>query len=40
MGSKTATDTSNGIRFSEAYSYCTIDSSCNPDFSIGKIWGW
>lgn len=40
LGSESAADTATGIRFSESYSYCTLDKSCNPDFSIGKCWGW
>ena len=40
MGEATAADTANGIRFNDAYSYCTLANSCDPDYSIGKCWGW
>jgi hypothetical protein len=40
MGDASAADTATGIRFSEAYSYCSLDKSCDPDYSIGKCWGW
>jgi hypothetical protein len=40
LGSNSAADTATGIRFSEAYSYCTLENSCNPDFSLGRCWGW
>ena len=40
MGDASAADTANGIRFENAYSYCTLANSCDPDYSIGKCWGW
>uniref|UniRef100_A0A7S4NY30 ABC transporter domain-containing protein n=1 Tax=Guillardia theta TaxID=55529 RepID=A0A7S4NY30_GUITH len=41
LGALTATDKNNGIRFSEAYSYCTINPDlCNPPYSVGNSWSW
>ena len=40
LGSNSAADTASGIRFTEAYSYCTLENSCDPDFSLGRCWGW
>jgi len=39
MGEATAADTAKGIRFNDAYSYCTLANACNPDYSIGNCWG-
>eukprot|EP00960_Hanusia_phi_P066607 766433-Hanusia_phi.AAC.1 len=41
LGALTATDKNNGIRFSEAYSYCSINPDlCNPSYSVGNSWKW
>ena len=40
MGTATAADTARGIRFADAYGYCTLAGGCDPDFSVGKCWGW
>jgi hypothetical protein len=33
-------ESASGIRFANAYSYCTLEKSCDPDYSIGSCWGW
>jgi ABC-type multidrug transport system ATPase subunit len=38
LGVLTATDKDVGLRFHEAYSYCTLDVNCNPSYSIGMCW--
>jgi len=40
MGAATAADSAKGIRFADSYGYCTLEAGCDPDFSVGKSWGW
>jgi len=39
LGSLSAAETDDGLRFSERYSYCTLEKQCNPEYSIGVCWG-
>jgi len=39
LGALSAAETQDGIRFSEAYSYCKLENTCNPTYSIGACWG-
>jgi hypothetical protein len=38
FGKLTGTDKDLGMRFHERYTYCTLERSCNPDYSVGKSW--
>jgi len=38
FGALSASEKDMGLRFADAYSYCTPDKSCDPQFSVGKSW--
>ena len=39
LGALSAGDLDLGLRFADAESYCTLEKSCNPDYSVGRSWG-
>mmetsp|Transcript_48840 Transcript_48840/g.119011 ORF Transcript_48840/g.119011 Transcript_48840/m.119011 type:complete len:1032 (-) Transcript_48840:696-3791(-) len=40
FGALSATDKDSGLRFNDAYSYCTLERACNPAYSVGNSWLW
>ena len=38
LGAMSASEKDVGLRLENAWSYCTLEASCNPSYSIGNAW--